>query len=419
MKVWASASAIGLSMAYFAVACSSDPPDDPGYVQPTAGSPGAGAPATAGASGAAGAATAGAPGGGAPPTDAGAGGATAGGTAAGAGGAPMMGTCPTGVDGHCDAGATYPTYAGYTLKLVEDFPAPLDLNTDPIWTWSDGAPQDGQTNFGEDNITFANGKMIIKAEVGAGANCTPKAASTCYPPRPSYGEAFSDVPTPRQIEATGVKSGELRTRYNNYRYGRFEVKYKSPNMPAGNYLSTMFVFRTPKDVDWNEIDVELSPNKPMKVQGNIVNPWTSGGQKNYPGGGAWDADVAGLVQHEDHIYAFTWTPDAINWYVDNSTTPVKTWTKAQGVNGDPNKPDIPNLATKIMMNLWVFKLATAFGDPSKNVFPMQAEYDWFRYYQLDTEKMYPCSPTPACLNKTNGDYTAASQNNPKESPYVK
>jgi hypothetical protein len=72
-----------------------------------------------------------------------------------------------------------------------------------------------------------------------------------------------------------------------------------------------------------------------------------------------------------------------------------------------------------MMNLWVFHDSSNFGDVTKNVYPMTSSYDYFHFYKLDTDMMYPCSPTPACLNKTNGDYTAAAQNNIKETPYLK
>jgi hypothetical protein len=71
-----------------------------------------------------------------------------------------------------------------------------------------------------------------------------------------------------------------------------------------------------------------------------------------------------------------------------------------------------------MMNLWVFYNNSAFGDPSKNVYPMTSSYDYFHFYKLNTETTYPCSPTPGCLSKTNGDYTAAAQNNPKETSYL-
>src|SRR5262245_13033269 len=58
------------------------------------------------------------------------GGPGTGGTPGSAGGSE--GTCPPDVTGHCSS-ATYPTYPGFQLALVEDFDEPLDLDSDPIW----------------------------------------------------------------------------------------------------------------------------------------------------------------------------------------------------------------------------------------------------------------------------------------------
>jgi hypothetical protein len=71
------------------------------------------------------------------------------------------------------------------------------------------------------------------------------------------------------------------------------------------------------------------------------------------------------------------------------------------------------------MSLWVFGGSGAFGDPSKNTYPMVAKYDWFRFYELDSElePTYPCDATPGCLPAE--DKTVSSQNNPKEVSYGK
>jgi hypothetical protein len=83
--------------------------------------------------------------------------------------------------------------------------------------------------------------------------------------------------------------------------------------------------------------------------------------------------------------------------------------------GTANIP-IPTLSTKIMMNLWIFS-GTTFGDGANNKYPFTAKYDWFRFYKLNTETTYPCSPTPGCL--PDADKTISSQNNPKEVNYGK
>src|SRR6185503_9591109 len=127
---------------------------------------------------------------------------------------------------------------------------------DPIWTWSDGNPADGQTAFREDAIKFEGGYMTLTATKPDGC---PASDNECIDlGRESFGEAQAPGVKATQ-KAMGVWSGELRSKYTNYRYGRYEVQMQPPKQPAGNFLSTMFIFRTPKNVVWNEIDIELEP----------------------------------------------------------------------------------------------------------------------------------------------------------------
>ena len=50
------------------------------------------------------------------------------------------------------------------------------------------------------------------------------------------------------------------------------------------------------------------------------------------------------------------------------------------------------------MNLWIFAMAGGFGgDPTRNQYPMAAEYEWFRFYKWDQETRYPCADPPGCL----------------------
>lgn len=402
MKVRGSASAIGLSMAYFATACSSEPPSDNTYTGGTSTTAGtnsaSGATSTSGATN-----TAGTPGAG------GAGGMAGSGTAGNAGDAAGA-ECPPGVLGHCKAGVTYPEVPGYKLALVEEFDAPLDLNTDPIWTWSDGNPVDGQTGFREEAIKFEGGYMTLTADKPQGCAA---ATNDCIDERDSFGEAQAPA-TKASIKAMGVWSGELRSKYNNYRYGRYEVKLQPPNQPTGNFLSTMFIFRTPKNVVWNEIDIELEPWKGSDlVFGNAVNFTGPGGEVGYPNdparNDAWEAaGGAGFDKFAEHVYAFNWEPGKIEWFVDGES--IHTFT------GEPEN-QVSNKSAKIMMNLWVFGGSGAFGDPTKNTYPMVAKYDWFRFYKLDSamEPSYPCAATPGCL--PDEDKTASAQNNPKEVNY--
>ncbi|HEX3777266.1 MAG TPA: family 16 glycosylhydrolase [Polyangiaceae bacterium] len=417
MKLFASATAIGISILGCVAGCSSPPSD--GYTPP----PGSSGSSSTSQGGSGNSTSQGGTGntsttGGTASSQAGSGTTTAGtssggGSAAGTTGSGGTmgggeGPCPAGVLGHCDMGATYPTYQGFTLSLVEDFPAPLDLDTDPILTWSDGSPVDGQTRFRKEQISFADGKMVITAQPPDG--CAPQTGNAqCIAAGTSYAEPALNMST-GQVGKMGVWSGEVRTKYNNYRYGRYEAKYHAP-ANTGGFISTMFVFRTPKWTIWNEIDNELEPSISTSVAGNVV--FGPQGYTGYPNNAAqndaWSAMIAGGTYHvaDEHTYAFVWTPTEIDWYLDNGTTPIQTFT-GKAMDG------IPTASAKIMMNLWVFAQPNPFGDAKTNQYPIKSEYEWFHFYKWDQETTYPCSPAPSCLPAAD---KANSQNNPSEMNY--
>jgi beta-glucanase (GH16 family) len=170
-------------------------------------------------------------------------------------------------------------------------------------------------------------------------------------------------------------------------------------------MATMFVFRSPRNVHWNEIDLELTPNLHQEVRGNVVN---AAGELGYPGGNAGPFSTPGPAGYDitqEHVYAFEWTPTRIEWFLDGASIAV--------FSGNDQVP-IPNLSAKIMMNLWVFA-GTAFGPPSRNQYPIEASYDYFHFYKWTGDTSYPCAPTPGCLAPD--DKTRSAQNNPLEMNY--
>jgi len=237
-----------------------------------------------------------------------------------------------------------------------------------------------------------------------------RAANT--PATASYAEALAPNKQ-ANIGAMGVWSGEFRTKYNNYRYGRYEAKFRAPianngmhlsKDTSGDFLSTLFIFRNPKNQVWNEIDVELEPNHFNELAGNVL---------SVPNRTAYPGDVAGAFVtttglpanytiYEDHIYAFTWEATKVEWFVDGMSVHSEMSNK------------VPQLSAKVMMNLWVFS-GNAFGEGVNNKFPFAATYDWFRFYKSDAETKYPCTPAPACLDAA--DKTVSAQNNPTEMNY--
>jgi beta-glucanase (GH16 family) len=371
-----------------------------------------GAPGSAGATGTAGAAGASGSSGTAGASGTSGGGAGATGTAgatAGAGGADASvptdaggdGATTSGIQGHPDPTATYPKYPGFTLYLVEEFNAPIDLDKDLIWTWGDGTIDDGLARFGEDAISFADGHMKISVTEGI----TPAGLSIT-----KLGAAPGAM-----VPAKTLKSGEFRSKYNMFRYGRYEVSMRAPTGES-NFILSMFSFRTPHYQEWREIDFELVADLPTSLSTNVIigmnmtgyNPNAEEPARMYPFGAqpAMALPAGYMSQGVFHTYAFEALPDHITYFVDG--VPVRTKQKGVGAHN----LIVPERSMKVMMNHWVFN-GTAFGggDPTKNTYPLVGEYDWFRFYKWDQDTAYPCAPLPACLPADDTDF---SLNNPKE-----
>jgi beta-glucanase (GH16 family) len=302
-----------------------------------------------------------------------------------------------GIYGHPNPATSYPTYAGFTPFLIEEFDNPIDLNNDPFWTWGDGALYEGLTKMTENNISFENGRMVltIKDEPQGGA----------------YSFSAAD-----NVAAKPLSSGELRTIYNNFRYGRYEVRMKAP--VASNFIHTMFAYRAPAYLLWREIDIEIQAAPTNTFISNIIvappgtRVWSGSiedATTKYPYPAATGGNNALPVLNtttDFHTYAFEWLPDSVKWYVDG--TLIRTKLNGIGKNG----LQIPKESTKIIMNLWVFTSKNlGGGDPAANVYPIKAEYDWFRFYKWNSDATYPCLNTPSCLP---ADDLKLAKNNPKD-----
>lgn len=296
-----------------------------------------------------------------------------------------------GVQGHPDCTLTYPTHEGFTLALAEEFAQPMDLDTDPIWTWSDGALDEGLVRFTKSGISFQDGMMRITV--------------TEEPQTGGFSHAEE-----KMVSDKPLTSGEMRTRYQNYRYGRYEARWRTPSVvpndpnALGGYASTLFLFRNPKFTEWREIDIELTGDAAQQVTFNLVYGDDRGG---------WSADIQEFgpiavdfnTRADFHVYGFEVTPMAVRWYADGVVLREK-------LAADGGLP-IPNLSMKIMMSIWMGAFG---GDPTPNQYPLFADYDWVRFYKWNEEDTYPCTPPAgmdfsACLDA--GDLDGA-KNNPDD-----
>ena len=300
-----------------------------------------------------------------------------------------------GVKGHPNPMVDYPKYEGFSLALVEEFDQPLDLDNDPIWTWSDGGLSEGAVRFVKDGITFRDGKMVLTAR------------QQRVPRSPSYAEPDPNADV-GEVLTKDLSSGELRSKFNNYRYGRYEARMKAPTTNGGNFIATLFVFRTPKFYQWREIDIEVIGRDPGGLITNLIygddrlgwSPDIEDRGDVVPGSPALPAGFNN--QTDFHTYAFEWLPNKITWFVDGKEVRVKN----QG-GGRP----IPQHSAKIMMNLWIFNGAAFGGDPTRNNYPMASEYEWFRFYKWDQDNQYPCADPPGCLP---AEDKRKSKNNPND-----
>lgn len=281
--------------------------------------------------------------------------------------------------GHPSQDASYPHFDGFTLYLVEEFDEPLDLLTDPIWTYSDGGLGEGSVRFVKEGIKFENGKMIL--EMGSLGH---KQGDTC-----SHAEVGP-------VSKKTYTSGEMRTRYNLFRYGIYEARFKVPDVKPGNlwvngnFISTVFAFRDGKFRRWREIDVEVLGNGPNYVSTNVINGDDTPSFNMHIQHDQLVRPWGLNARAEFHTYGFAWLPNKITWYVDGKE--VRSYYHG--------RVPIPDLSTKIIMNLWIFD-GGQFGGKEiwNNHYPLRAEYEWIRYYKWNEDK-YPCRNMDAsCLSE--------------------
>jgi beta-glucanase (GH16 family) len=286
--------------------------------------------------------------------------------------------------GHPSPTAKYPEHPGFTLWLVEEFDEPLDLSSDPIWTWSDGGLSEGQARFVKEQIKFRDGKMILELARNNGQVKT----QAC-----SHAEKGF-------IDHKAFLSGEIRTQSNLFRYGRYEVRMKAPSVQPGNpnakgnYVSTMFVFRDSKFQSWREIDFELTGEAPGSVWTNVLSADNNPHWNKHMDHSIHHDHLATLnVRSDFHTFAFEWLPDRITWYLDGAKI-------REMKSSDMPMPPIPDKSMKVIMNLWLAAGSSKFGGAhiENNVYPMHSEYDWFRFYRWNGDKQYPCSDmSTSCL----------------------
>lgn len=166
----------------------------------------------------------------------------------------------------------------------------------------------------------------------------------------------------------------------------------------GNYIAAFFTFRDAKYKHWREVDFEITGDTTGSVNTNVLygedtNVWVAEMGEPVP------VEVSANVRADFHTYAMEWLPDKVTWYFDGE--PIRNYTGEQ--------VPIPSLSSKVMMNTWIFQPAFGGKEIENNRYPMQTEYDWFRFYKWDGDAQYPCAGmTTDCL--TDDDWYLSSNN---------
>ena len=310
--------------------------------------------------------------------------------------------------------ADFPLYPGFNLEIAEEFtttnwPAGLKwdgahVSNDPVWEPSDGGFGGNRVRFHPDNLVFKNDALFLRIDktpqpaslsYSEGQNCEAPGVTTndfCTSANPNGGAKFAPP--------SEFKGAEIHTRNNDFRFGRYEVNIDPPNRGPGagtadGFIAAMFTWYTPRDHHWRENDIEILGDKTNSFLTNIFftnkTPfWTDvieSSDFNTKPPGAYDPRTA-------HTYAFEWLPKSVKWYVDGQL--VRTYGE-----GGTSKPgvEISQMSTKVLFNFWMMGGGVVGGSGDANVYPIEAKFDFFRYYRWDQDGDKKTYPEVPCLNK--------------------
>jgi len=184
------------------------------------------------------------------------------------------------------------------------------------------------------------------------------------------------------VDEKQCASGEMRTILEHGPYGRLEARMKSPD--TSGFIQSLFTFQFYKD-PWQEIDIELQGRLPEEVSTNVITTHaekfedcdvyecTSNMEKHL--------SISGRHSASWHVYAIDWRPGKIQFFVDGRLK--REISKEEIDKAGGNYPDEPAV---LIMNFWqpTHEIAQWFGGEwSLDQLPLIAEYDWFRFYQLE------------------------------------
>jgi endo-1,3-1,4-beta-glycanase ExoK len=221
----------------------------------------------------------------------------------------------------------------------------LDTYNTALWHkadgWTNGDPFD--CGWQADNVIFDGGVMTLQID-DTGCPCNKR----------------------------DYASGEYRSN-GHYRYGTYTVRMKA--VAQSGVVSSFFIYTGPSEGNpWDEIDIEITGNRPTQLQTNY---YTNG-----VGGHEAVIDLGFDASADFHTYRIEWLPDEINWYVGDPPVLIHS---EDGSNGE-----LPTTSGRIMMNFWpgTDTVNAWLGEFTYTV-PIQAQYDFVSFEDIDwPEKCY-------------------------------
>ena len=255
-----------------------------------------------------------------------------------------IGLSTNGTPGSSDQGAT-PTPSPAASQPVPSFVADT-TSTKTTTGWNDDLDtldsqrfqaSDGWTNgapfavgWRADHATFAGGQLQLRLD---------------------------DQSCPYGCSGQPYASAEYRTK-EFYGFGRVETRLK-PAIGSGLIGGSLFTYTGPSDgTVHDEIDIEFLGRDTTKLQTNYYT--------NDVGGHETLIDLGFDAAADFHTYAFTWSPTAIQWFVDDTLVHTE----------DGSRGALPTHPGRIIANLWAGRDVDSWLGPfTYSGSPIEVSYD--------------------------------------------
>ncbi len=240
----------------------------------------------------------------------------------------------------------FPKYDGFTLLIAEEFnEAPANPQ---IWESGDGTFGGNLCRFGTEGLEYTDSSMYLVVK------------ERHMPGGWSNTEGTN-------VDDRNYTGGELGTIKQIFKYGRMEARIRGPE--GSGWVTSIFWFHFPK-THWREFDMEIEGQHSSQFKSNV---WEEDGSQHPETEGPKDYDI-----HEWNIYGIEWGPGYVTYSANGED--LRTVTADPGdftlISDDP---------LTLLANFWISDFGTGFGGPNDgNVYPLKAEYDWIRYYELDS-----------------------------------